>query len=197
MHFTGLSRRLVPAAAIAVLALSLVLAACGGGDDSKPASDSGATTTTANATQQPGAATGTAPAQPAPSGDVAYMKAICTAANDSLNPVVDKVSKDPSLLTDQKKLIDAMTPALSDLSGKLDKIDPPNDLKDYHGQLIQRFNDVIAKAKAGQLQSVVDIANASEGIQPSPELKARLENAANQTPECQESLLFGSGVFGR
>lgn len=196
MHFTGLLRRLSPAAAISVLALSVVLAACGG-DDSESATDTGgAASATAATTSATTGAQGAQQANPAPSGDVAYMKAVCTAANDSLDPVIEKVSKDPSLLTDQKKLIDAMTPALSDLSGKLDKIDPPNDLQEYHDQLIQRFNDVIAKAKAGQVQSVVDIANASGGIEPSPELKMRLENAASQAPECKESLLFGSGIFG-
>ena len=113
-----------------------------------------------------------------------------------MNPVVSKLAADPSLLSDQKKLIEAIAPALSELSSKLREIHPPADLQPYHDQVLTRFDSLAGKAKSGQLQGIGDIANLGQGLQPPLAVRDRIRAAANGVPECQQSLLFGSGFFG-
>ena len=185
MHLPGFLKRPLPVAAAFLIAIPLVAAACGGDE----------TTTTSGA---PSAATQTQsqPQGATASSDATYLKAVCTAANDSVNPVITRLAADPSLLSDQKKLIEAIAPALSDLSSKLREIRPPADLRTYHDQVLTRFDALAGKAKTGQIQGIGDIANLGQGLQPPAALRDRIRTAANDLPECQQSLLFGSGFFG-
>ena len=199
MHLPGFLKRPLPVAAAFLIAVPLIAAACG----SNETTTAGGSTSAATQSQPQGTApksdtsttTSGSAATPA-AGDTTYLKAICTAANDSVNPVVSKLAADPSLLSDQKKLMDAIAPALSDLSSRLREIHPPADLQSYHDQVLARFDVLVGKAKAGQLQGIGDIANLGQGLQPPAALRERIRAAANSLPECQQSLLFGSGFFG-
>ena len=183
MHFPRFLKRPLTVAAALLIAIPLIAAGCGS-DES---------TTTGGSTS---ATTKSQPQGEAATSDAAYLKAVCTAANDSVNPVVSKLAADPSLLSDQKKLIEAVAPALSELSSKLREIHPPADLQPYHDQVLARFDSLAGKAKAGQLQGIGDIANLGQGLQPPPAVRDRIRAAASDVRECQQSLLFGSGFFG-
>jgi hypothetical protein len=170
-------------AAAFLIAIPLVVAACGS-DETTAAGSSPSDTTQSRAQGE------------TQTSDAAYLKAVCTAANDSVGPVISKLAADPSLLSDQKKLVEAIAPALSELTLKLRDIQPPADLKPYHEQVLARFSALAGKATTGQLRGVGDIANLGQGLQPPPDVRDRLRTAANEVPECQQSLLFGSGFFG-
>ena len=89
--------RILPFAALAA-ALSIFVAACGGGSASGATAPAGAS----NADPASSASSGNGPA---PTDDVAYLKAVCTDVNDAINPILNKIANDPSLLSDQQKLI--------------------------------------------------------------------------------------------
>ncbi len=180
--------RLLPFAALAA-ALSIFVAACGGGSASGATAPAGASNADPASSASPGNG-------PAPTDDAAYLKAVCTDVNDAINPILNKIANDPSLLSDQQKLIAESTPVLSDLSTKLSAIEAPADLKPYHDELVGRFNDVVAQAKSGQLKGIGDIGNATRGANVPQDVKDRVRNTGNQIPECQQSLAFGSDFFG-
>ena len=113
-----------------------------------------------------------------------------------MTPIINDVASDPSLLNDQQKLIATATPALSDLADKLSAIEPPADLKPYHDQLLARFKDIVAQAKAGQLKAIGDVAGVTRGVDVPQDVRDRVRQEATQIPECQQSLLFGDGFFG-
>lgn len=179
MQFPIFRVRMFAVAAAAVVAVAFLVAACG--DDS---STSGPTAT-------PGR-----PQSETSSSDVAYMKAVCGAANDATSPVLTKIAGDTSLLNDQQKLMQALTPALSELSQKLADIQPPADLKDYHTKIVTQLNEVVGKAKSGQIQGFSDLAGVEATLKPPADVQPRVNTAANSAPECQQSLFFASGFFG-
>ena len=70
-------------------------------------------------------------------------------------------------------------------------------MKQYHDQLIAKTQEVSRKVQDGTIKSVAEIANVTTGIKAPPKnVETRLQAAANQTNECQNSLLAGS-LFGR
>jgi hypothetical protein len=178
--------RTIPLAALA-LGLTLAVAACG--------DDAATTGPVAAASPQPAPTTG-ASGSGAATDDVTYLTAVCTDVNDTVNPILNKIAADPSLLSDQKKLVAEATPALSDLSDKLSALHPPADLQPYHDQLLRRFKDVVAQAKSGQLKGIGDIGGVTRGATVPQDVKDRIRNVGNQIPECQQSLAFGSDFFG-
>jgi hypothetical protein len=181
MHLALPRARVFVAVAVFALAVPLLVAACG--DD---ASDGGGSPT----------ATPGRPESDTATSDAAYMKAVCTAANDATGPVLTKLAGDTSILNDQQKLVETLTPALTALSQKLADIQPPADLKDYHEKAVSELNVIVGKAKSGQVQDFGDLAGVEDTLKPPADVQERVMTAANSVPECQQSLFFASGFFG-
>lgn len=198
MLFTGPVRRAIFLAAIPLLVIPLAFAACGDDDDSNatPTAAITATPTTPTAVASP-SPTDSTPSGGAAGSDAAYMKAVCVAANDSFDPVIDAIGKDPSAILDPAKLQKILTPALSELTDRLSQIKAPPEFQEYQDNLTQSFKDVLEKAKAGKLTSVSDFSSAAEDVPPPPNgVEDRLRSAAQNEPECQQSVLFSTGIFG-
>ena len=179
MLFSSFRARTLAVGAALVLVFPVLIAACGG--------ESSVT----SSTPTPGR-----PQNDTSSSDAAYVKAVCTAANDAAGPVITKISSDTSLINDQQKLLAALTPAITDLAQKLSDIQPPADLKTYHEQVVQQLQQVAGKAKSGQLQGIGDISGLENTLKPSQDVQDRVNAAAADIPECQQSLFFASGFFG-
>ena len=179
-------------AAVTILAGAFVLSACSNNGD-KPADSATATApgeTTATAGSTSG---GSANASDA---DKTYAKQLCTSLNSYLGTFLQEASKDSSLLTDETKLLKIAGPAISGLGNDLRKVTPPADVKEYHDQLVAKAKEVSQKVQSGQISSIADIANVTSGVKAPPKaIRDRLQAAADDTRECQQSLLAGS-LFG-
>ena len=180
-------------AAVTILAGAFVLSACSNnGDkpaDSATATAPGETTATAGSTTSGGSAN-------ASDADKTYAKQLCTSLNSYLDTFLQEASKDSSLLTDETKLLKIAGPAISGLGNDLQKVTPPADVKEYHDQLVAKAKEVSQKVQSGQISSIADIANVTSGVKAPPKaIRDRLQAAANDTKECQQSLLAGS-LFG-
>ena len=169
MLFSSFRARTLAVGAALVLVFPVLIAACGG--------ESSVT----SSTPTPGR-----PQNDTSSSDAAYMKAVCTAANDAAGPVITKISSDTSLINDQQKLLAALTPAITDLAQKLSDIQPPADLKTYHEQIVQQLQQVAGKAKSGQLRASA-ISPGWRTVNPSQDVQDRVNAAAADIPECQQS----------
>jgi hypothetical protein len=196
MLFPGLHRRLLATAALPLLLLPIALGACGDDDSSATPTPYPTTTASTAVTTSTTSPSGSVTSGDAATGDQAYLKSVCTAANDAINPVIDAIGKDPSIVSNPQKFADLLSPAISDLSDRLSQIKPPADLQQYQDDLIARFKDISAKAKDGQLKSINDFTSAADGAQPPQAVQDRLRAAARQVPECQQSVLYSSGLFG-
>ena len=179
-------------AAVTILAGAFVLSACSNNGD-KPADSATATA--------PGETTGIAGSTSGGSAnandaDKTYAKQLCTSLNSYLDTFLQEASKDSSLLTDETKLLKIAGPAISGLGNDLQKVTPPADVKEYHDQLVAKAKEISRKVQNGQISSIVDIANVTSGVKAPPKaIRDRLQAAANDTKECQQSLLSGS-LFG-
>ena len=178
-------------AAVTILAGAFALSACTNSGD-KPADSAtvaGETTATAGSTTSGGSAN-------ASDADKTYAKQLCTSLNGYLDTFLQEASKDSSLLTDETKLLKIAGPAISGLGNDLQKVTPPADVKEYHDQLVAKAKEVSQKVQSGQISSIADIANVTSGVKAPPKaIRDRLQAAANDTKECQQSLLAGS-LFG-
>ena len=177
-------------AAVTILAGAFVLSACSNNGD-KPADSATATA--------PAETTGTTTSGGSASvndADKTYAKQLCTSLNSYLGTFLQEASKDSSLLTDETKLLKIAGPAISGLGNDLRKVTPPADVKEYHDQLVAKAKEVSQKVQSGQISSIADIANVTSGVKAPPKaIRDRLQAAANDTKECQQSLLAGS-LFG-
>lgn len=177
-------------AAVTILAGAFVLSACSNNGD-KPA-DSATATAPAETTATAGSTSGGS----ASDADKTYAKQLCTSLNSYLGTFLQEASKDSSLLTDETKLLKIAGPAISGLGNDLQKVTPPADVKEYHDQLVAKAKEVSQKVQSGQISSIADIANVTAGVKAPPKaIRDRLQAAANDTKECQQSLLAGS-LFG-
>ena len=179
-------------AAVTILAAAFVLSACSNNGD-KPA-DSATATAPAETTATAGSTSGGS--ANASDADKTYAKQLCTSLNSYLGTFLQEASKDSSLLTDETKLLKIAGPAISGLGNDLRKVTPPADVKEYHDQLVAKAKEVSQKVQSGQISSIADIANVTSGVKAPPKaIRDRLQAAANDTKECQQSLLAGS-LFG-
>ena len=179
-------------AAVTILAGAFVLSACSNNGD-KPA-DSATATAPAETTATAGSTSGGS--ANASDADKTYAKQLCTSLNSYLDTFLQEASKDSSLLTDETKLLKIAGPAISGLGNDLQKVTPPADVKEYHDQLVGKAKEVSQKVQSGQISSIADIANVTTGVKAPPKaIRDRLQAAANDTKECQQSLLAGS-LFG-
>ena len=196
MPISRIHRRAISLAAIPFLIIPIAFAACSSSGNSKatPTPTLTPVPTISTVTTSP---TGSSTSGATASSDAAYVKQLCTAANDSINPVIDSIGRDPSILSSPQKMQDVLTPAITKLTDQLKTIKAPQDMQQYQDDLTQRFNNILDKAKAGKLTSIGDFSNAAEGVTPPPEdVQNRLRSAAQNEPECQQSLLFSTGLFG-
>lgn len=167
------------ALSLAVLA-SGVLASCSG---------DGATATP---TQGPTPTRG-----PATADDRAYAQAVCSAFGHYLSSLGQATQRDPQLFADQGKLLAAAAPILNTLEKDLKKANPPRDVANFHKALVGKVSVIAKKAKDGQVVSSQEMANLGKGAPLPPEtVRARLAEAAEGIPECQQSggmdALFGA-----
>ncbi len=183
------------------LLAAFAFAGCSDSNDTPPATK---TSSPGNATSNATGGSATAGAgSPATSGDAAptdadrvYAKQLCTSLNNYLNDFLQKASTDPALLTDESKLLKVAGPAISSLGKELKTATPPADVKQYHDELIAKTQEVSRKVQDGTITSVAELASVTTGIKTPPKnVEARLQAAANETQECQDSLLAGS-LFG-
>lgn len=186
-----LPRRRIAAATATVAILALLAGGCSGGDGS-PASPAATSTTT-----QPAVAT-TAPAPTVPpSGtDKEYASQLCGSLNTYLDAFIKETTKNPDLLSNEARLLKVAAPILANLGTDLARANPPADVKQYHDELVTKVKDVAQQANDGTITTLAEISDITSGVaEPPAEVQARLQAAAADVKECQQSLLSGS-LFG-
>ena len=157
--------------AAALLVLAAVFSACSG---------DGATATP---TQGPTPTRG-----PATNDDRAYAKAVCGAIGRYLGSFNAETQKNPQLFGDQKKLLAVAAPILATFEKDLKKANPPKDVANFHKALVDKVTAIAKKAKDGQVVSTQELGGITKGAPLPPEtVRARLAEAAQGIPECQQS----------
>ncbi len=134
---------------------------------------------------------------PATNDDRAYAKAVCTAFGRYLASFSAETQRNPQLFADQKKLLAAAAPILATFEKDLKKADPPKDVANFHKALVEKVTVIAKKAKDGQIVSTQELGGITKGAPLPPEtVRARLADAAQGIPECQQSggmdALFGA-----
>lgn len=119
--------------------------------------------------------------------DRAYARTVCSAFAAYLSAMGGATQQDPQLFTDQAKLVRIATPILERLAAALAKAKPPADTENFHTGVVQRVKRIAAKAKAGEVVSTADLAGFAKGAPLPPDtVRARLAEAAEDIPECQQ-----------
>ena len=190
----------VALAAVVVLSLTALFAACGGDDDSSSGSSSSNGKSDATKTSDSTGDKKTGDANPgAVSGtDKEYVKDVCVVFNTYMEAVFKAISSDPSLSGDSDAIIKKIGPPLEAFGKGVAKARPPKDVKKYHDELVKTVNDTAAKLKSGKIKSLSELgALGTSSTQLDPDVKARLANAEKDVKECNEGQLAGiGGLFG-
>lgn len=134
---------------------------------------------------------------PATADDRAYAQAVCSAFGHYLSSLGQATQRDPQLFANQGKLLAAAAPILNTLEKDLKKANPPRDVANFHKALVGKVSVIAKKAKDGQVVSTEELAGLGKGAPLPPEtVRARLDEAAEGIPECQQSggmdALFGA-----
>jgi hypothetical protein len=170
---------------LAVVAVaSASLAAClGGGTSATSAPTPGATPTRA----------------PVSEVDSTYARTICRAFGRYLTALGDQTKADPSLFSDQARLLRVAAPILDTFEKDLEKAKPPKDVANFNKALIERVKVIAKQAKNGKVVTVQQLSTISKGAPLPPQtVRDRLAEASDAFPECQQSggmdAVFGPAI---
>ena len=118
-------------------------------------------------------------------GDVNYVRGLCRAINSYVTGLENATDEDPTLFSDQARLLEVAAPILRDFREDLDDADPPGDLKRFHDALVNRVRQIARDAEDGRLSAVEELSRFSEGVPNPPEqIQARMAGASEVLPEC-------------
>ncbi len=154
---------------LAPIAMFVLLIAAACGDDDSTSSNGGGSTSA-------GGGTGT---------DEKFVGDICKAAK-TFSADLEKVTKDPNVLKDPKKAVDAVAGPFTTFSDAFTKANPPKDLKSWHDDASKKFKDYIDTLKKSN-----DISTAFSGGNPIPpppkDAADRLQKVAASNQDCKDS----------
>ena len=166
-------------ALLAIMVTVALLSACGGGGASRPPTP-GPTPTRAAVSDT----------------DVAYMRVVCRAFGRYLTDFGKETQRDPTLFSDQTKLLRVAAPILDTFGKDLAKARAPKDMANFHKAVVERVKTLAAKAKGGLIVTSDELRDISKGAPLPPiTVRDRLEEAANTLPECA-SLGGTDALFG-
>jgi hypothetical protein len=116
------------------------------------------------------------------------MRGICRAFGRYLTDLGAETRRDPTLFSDQAKLLRVAAPILDTFAKDLDKAKPPKDMTNYHKNLVERAKTSASKAKGGLILTSDELGNISKGAPlPPVTVRDRLSEAAASLPECAQS----------
>jgi hypothetical protein len=128
--------------------------------------------------------------------DRGYALAVCNAFGKYLNAFSAEQQKDPTLFSDQTRLLRIAGPILETFGRDMDRAKPPKDMANFHDALVARVKTMAEKAKAGAVVSTAELANFSKDAPlPPSTVRERLSEAAASQPQCSTTggmdALFG------
>lgn len=114
--------------------------------------------------------------------DDEYVEDLCQAFK-SMQEDMDSLFEDLSDETDEQKIAEAFAGPFEELVNGLKKARPPADVKPYHDQLVDSFEQAVNAIKDGDLNALDSVDEISD---PPADIQARLEKAAEDNKTCQE-----------
>ena len=183
------------ATVLMLFGVAALAAACGGDDDSGNNDSSSPAAKPAN-TQDAGKAADANGSAANPSGtDKEYVKDVCVAMNTYIDAFTKKFSADPTVLSDQDKMLKAIGPELEAFGKNLEKAKPPRDAAKFHEQMVKAVADLADRLKKGQIKSIQELGQFTQGRvdEPTQAVKQRLAAASKDVAECRNT----GGIFGQ
>ncbi len=114
--------------------------------------------------------------------DEEYVDDLC-GAFQSLQENMDGLFEDLSGEADEQKVAEAFAEPFEEFLNELKKARPPADVKPYHDELVDSFEQTVKAIKDGDMNALDNTDDVSD---PPEDIQARLEKAAENNKTCQE-----------
>lgn len=116
--------------------------------------------------------------------DEDYVAAICDASKTLQEDILASL-EDIDLDAPEDEQLEAILGPFEDFANAVEDANPPSDLEDWHGDVVDAINDMVEQLKDGNLEA---LENSEDPIGDPPAAAAeRLQAIAENNPDCAEA----------
>ena len=139
---------------------------------------------------------GTTPAPDVAAPGVEYVREMCNATEAFVGGVGKKLQSDPSLASDNSRLLPVFGPVVQDYATVIAALKPPVEWKADHDRFVTIMRELVAKMRSGEVKSFADFNVYVLGtgkLKPLNETAfKRIDEIIGQTEECANvGFIFG------